>query len=89
MVFRVLPSALTGDGETEQSRHGPPGAGEQEEAHMATRLLTLRDVTAMTAPSRAAVYALIGFARRWGLSRYTKTGSAAAPGAIGVGSMGG
>ena len=34
-------------------------SGRREEAQMPTRLLTLRDVTAMTALSRSAVYALM------------------------------
>ena len=38
-------------------------AAKREELHMATRLLTLRDVTAMTALSRSAVYALMAKSR--------------------------
>ena len=38
-------------------------AGQREEAHMTTGLLTLRDVTGMTALSRSAVYALMAESR--------------------------
>ena len=55
-------SALTVPGETERYRRGTPGR-KREEARMATRLLTLRDVTGMTALSRSAVYALMAESR--------------------------
>ena len=41
----------------------PVGGPQPQEEDMTTRLLTLRDVTAMTALSRSAVYALMAESR--------------------------
>ena len=56
-------STLTAHGETAAMALRRAGPGNGRTHHMATRLLMLRDVTAMTALSRSAVYALMAESR--------------------------